>query len=283
MLITLNDVIFVAIGLAIMGIGFYRRRIVPAPEDSPPTSRLEIFLTGLALIPAAVGPNVLVVALTQGMPEMPVLVRWALIPSIALLGIVWAAAARLGFHRLTNRIWTGLWIGFACTAALDSFRLISFSLGLLPGNMPRLFGVLILGTMAQGPTPLSDFVGSLYHYWVSACFGLTYTLLVGRTRWWGGLIWGLIIEVGMMTTPPMVVAMGSGYFGLKLGKGLLNGVFLGSLVPHISFGIALGLLLERYTRHRGSILKLIKEAVSPGARPSVLSGQALGIRTKGGV
>ena len=283
MLITLNDLIFVAIGLAIMGIGFYRRRIVPAPEDPPPTSRLEIFLTGLALIPAAVGPNVLVVALTPGMPEMPVLVRWALIPSIAPLGIVWAAAARLGFHRLTNRIWTGLWVGFACTAALDSFRLISFSLGLLPGNMPRMFGVLILNTMAQGPTPLSDFVGSLYHYWVSACFGLTYTLLVGRTRWWGGLIWGLIIEVGMMTTPPMVVAMGTGYFGLKLGKGLLNGVFLGSLVPHISFGIALGLLLERYTRHRGSIFKLIKEAVSPGARPSVLSGQALGIRTKGGV
>ena len=283
MLITLNDLIFVAIGLAIMGIGFFRRRVVPAPEPAPPASRLELFLTGLACIPAAVGPNVLVVALTPGMPEMPILVRWALIPSIALLGIVWAAAARLGFHRLTNRIWTGLWVGFACTAALDSFRLISFSLGLLPGNMPRMFGVLILDTMAQGPTPLSDFVGSLYHYWVSACFGLAYSLLVGRTRWWGGLIWGLIIEVGMMTTPPMVVAMGSGYFGLKLGKGLLNGVFLGSLVPHISFGIALGLLLERYTRHRGSILKLIKEAVRPGARPSVLSGQALGIRTKGGL
>ena len=283
MLITLNDLIFVAIGLAIMGIGFYRRRAVPALEPAPPASRSELFLTGLACIPAAVGPNILVVALTPGMPEMPILVRWALIPSIALLGIVWAAAARLGFHRLTNRIWTGLWVGFACTAALDSLRLISFSLGLLPGNMPRMFGVLILNTMAQGPTLLSDFVGSLYHYWVSACFGLTYTLLVGRTRWWGGLIWGLIIEVGMMTTPPMVVAMGTGYFGLKLGKGLLNGVFLGSLVPHISFGIALGLLLERYTRHRGSILKLIKEAVSPGARPSVLSGQALGIRTKGGV
>ncbi|MBI3669665.1 MAG: hypothetical protein HY237_07800 [Acidobacteria bacterium] len=283
MLITLNDLIFVALGLAIMGIGFYRRRTVPAPEPAPPASRLELFLTGLACIPAGVGPNVLVVALTPGMPEMPILVKWALIPSIALLGIVWAVAARLGFHRLTNRIWTGLWVGFACTAALDSVRLISFSLGLLPGNLPRMFGVLILNTMAQGPTPLSDFVGSLYHFWVSASFGLAYTLLVGRTRWWGGLIWGLIIEVGMMTTPPMVVAMDTGYFGLKLGKGLLNGVFLGSLVPHISFGIALGLLLERYSRHRGSILKLIKEAVSPGARPSVLSGQALGIRTKGGL
>lgn len=283
MLITLNDLIFVVIGLAIMGIGFYRRWAVPAPEPAPPASRLELFLTGLACIPAAVGPNILVVALTPGMPEMPVLVRWALIPSVALLAIVWAAAVRLGFPRLTNRIWTGLWVGFACTAALDSFRLISFSLGLLPGNMPRMFGVLILNTMAQGPTPLSDFVGSLYHFWVSASFGLAYTLLVGRTRWWGGLIWGLLIEVGMMTTPPMVVAMGSGYFGLSLGKGLMNGVFLGSLIPHISFGIALGLLLERYTRHNGSILKLVKESVSPGPRPSPLAGQALDIGPKGGV
>jgi len=56
------------------------------------------------------------------------------------------------------------------------------------------FGVLILDTMALGPTPLSDLVGALYHYWVSAGFGLTYTLLCGRTRWWGGLLWGLIID-----------------------------------------------------------------------------------------
>jgi hypothetical protein len=170
------------------------------------------------------------------------------------------AAARLGLVRLNNRIWTGIWVGFGCTAALDAFRLISFSLGLLPGNMPRMFGVLILDQMALGPSTLSDIVGSLYHYWVSVCFGLTYTLICGRLRWWAGLVWGLIIEVGMMTTPPMVVAMGTGYFGLKLGKGLLNGVFLGSLVPHISFGIALGLLAERYTRHCGSVLQLLKES-----------------------
>ncbi|MBI1954961.1 MAG: hypothetical protein HYS38_01045 [Acidobacteria bacterium] len=197
---------------------------------------------------------------------MPILVRWALIPSIVLLAIVWAVAARLRLERLTNRIWTGVWVGFGCTAALDVFRLISFSLGLLPGNMPRMFGVLIFDTMALGPTPLSDFVGGLYHYWVSVCFGLTYTLLVGRTRWWGGLIWGLIIEVGMMTTPPMVVAMGTGYFGLKLGKGLLNGVFLGSLVPHISFGIALGLLLERYVRSRGHLPGLIWQRLQSPTR-----------------
>lgn len=264
MLVTPIDILFVLVGLVIMGIGFFRRRAVPAPEPPPPTTRAELFLTGLACVPAAVGPSVLVVGLTPGMPEMPVLVRWALLPSVVLLAIVWALAAGLRIERLSNRIWTGIWVGWGCTAALDAFRLISFSLGLLPGNMPRMFGVLILDQMALGPTLLSDVLGGLYHYWVSACFGLTYTLLCGRTRWWGGLIWGLIIEVGMMTTPPMVIAMDTGYFGLKLGKGLLNGVFLGSLIPHIAYGIALGMLLERYTRHEGSIFTLTKDALTKG-------------------
>jgi len=277
MLITPIDLFFVVLGLAVMTIGFLRRRSVPAPEPAPPASRLELFLTGLALIPVAVGPNVLVVALTPGMPEMPELTRWVLLPSILLLGLVWMIAARLRLERLSNRIWTGIWVGFGCTAALDVFRLISFSLGLLPGNMPRMFGVLILDQMALGPTTLSDIVGNLYHSWVSVCFVLTYTVIGGRLRWWVGLIWGLIVEVGMMTTPPMVVAMDTGYFGLKLGKGLLNGVFLGSLVPHISYGIALGLLAERYTRHAGSVLALFRDAFFRGKPTRPFRGFSLGI------
>ena len=261
MLITPIDIAFVLVGLAITVGALARRRVVPPAEPSPPASRGELVLTVLAMIPGAVGPNVLVVVLTPGMPGMPDLVRWALLPSIVPLLVAWGLAAMGGYGRLTNRIWTGLWVGAATTAALDAFRLTSFSLGLLPGNLPRMFGVLILDTMAQGPTPLSDVVGALYHYWVSACFGLTYTLICGRTRWWGGLIWGLIIEVGMMTTPPMVIAMGTGYFGMKPGHGILNGVFLGSLVPHIAYGIALGLLLERYTRHAGSVLTLIRTSL----------------------
>lgn len=271
MLITAIDILFVIAGLAVMGWGFRYRWSVPPPSPAPPASVGEVILTGPALVPAAVGPHVLVVALTPGMPGMPALTRWALIPSIFLLAVVWGAAFFLEYKRLQNRIWTGVWVGASATAALDLFRLTSFSLGLLPGNMPRMFGVLILDTMAIGPTPLSDLVGSLYHYWVSVCFGLTYALICGRTRWWGGLIWGLIIEVGMMTTPPMVIAMDTGYFGLKLGQGIFNGVFLGSLVPHIAYGTALGLLLERYLRHPGSVLSLIRQALKvPSSRPTTL-------------
>ena len=268
MLVTPIDLTFVAAGLAIVVWALRRRWTLLPPAPAPPVALGELVLTALALVPAAVGPNVLVVALTPGMPGMPVLARWALIPSILLLVVVWGIAHARGYDRLTNRIWTGVWVGAAATAALDLFRLQSFLLGLLPGNLPRMFGVLILDTMATGPTPLSDVIGGLYHYWVSACFGLTYALVMGRTRWWGGLIWALIIEAGMMMTPPMVIAMDTGYFGLKLGQGRLNGVFIGSLIPHISYGIALGLLLERYLRHEGTLFTILRDALSPVPAPS---------------
>jgi hypothetical protein len=257
MLITIIDILFVAFGLVGIVVGFLRRRTV-APAVTPPEGSVEeILLTVLALIPAAVGPNILVVALTPGMPTMDILSEHALLPSIVLLITVAVVAHHLRLDRLTNRIWTGIWVGTVSTAALDIIRLTGFSLGWMPGNMPRMFGVLILDQMALGPSDLSDIVGSLYHYWVSACFGLTYTLIMGRTRWWGGLIWGLIIEIGMMTTPPMVVAMDTGYFGLKFGLGVLGT----SLAAHIVYGIVLGFLLERYTKHTGWLLPLVKKAL----------------------
>ncbi len=270
MLVTPIDLAFLVAGLAVVVWALRRRWTPPPPAPAPASSPGELVLTALALVPAAVGPNVLVVALTPGMPGMPILVGWLLIPSLILLVVVWLLARARGYERLTNRIWTGFWVGTAATAALDLFRLPAFLLGLLPGNMPRMFGVLIFDTMATGPTPASDIVGELYHFaGVSAAFGLTYALIMGRTRWWGGLIWGLIIEAGMMTTPPMVVAMDTGYFGLKLGHGLLNDVFIGSLIPHISYGIALGLLLERYVRHEGTIFGLLAEVLRrPRAEPS---------------
>ncbi len=272
MLVTPIDLAFVMAGLAVVVWALRRRWEIPPPASAPPASVGELILTALALVPAAIGPNVLVVSLTPGMPGMPVLVRWALTPSIVLLVVVWGLAEARGYDRLTNRIWTGVWVGAAATAALDLFRLQSFMLGLLPGNLPRMFGVLIFDTMATGPTRLSDLIGGFYHYWVSACFGLTYALIMGRTRWWGGLIWGLIIEIGMMVTPPMVVAMDTGYFGLKLGRGLLNGVFIGSLIPHIAYGVALGLLLERYLRHGGTIFAILHDAVRDATAAHPTSG-----------
>ncbi|MBI4544106.1 MAG: hypothetical protein HY703_02795, partial [Gemmatimonadetes bacterium] len=57
----------------------------------------------------------------------------------------------------------GLWVGAAATGVLDVIRLTGFSLGIMPGNMPRMYGVLFLDRMALGPSVASDLVGYLYH------------------------------------------------------------------------------------------------------------------------
>ena len=247
------DLLFAGTGVAVVLLGLLRRPEPPMAERTPEVTGLELVLTAAALLVAVIGPNVLVVALTPGMPEMPTLATFVLLPSLVLFPIVWLVAARSGQARLANRLWVGLWTGAASSGVLDAIRLTGFHLGWMPGNMPRMFGVLILDRMAVGPTLGSDVLGYLYHYWVGACFGLTYTLLAGRVRWWGGIVWGLIIEIGMMMTPPMVVAMDTGYFGVKFGPGL----FGTSLVAHVAFGAALGLLAERDVRHRGTLPALL--------------------------
>ncbi len=249
----LIDVLFALAGVSATLILLARRRRTTAGSSST-TSFAEIILTAAALLVAAVGPNILVIATTPGMPEMPALTRYALLPSLLLLAVVWIVAAALGLDRLTNRIAVGLWAGAAATGMLDAVRLTGFHLGQMPGNMPRMFGVMILDQMALGPSLTSDLVGYLYHGWVGACLGLTFTLLAGRVRWWGGVIWGLVIEVGMMVTPPMVVAMDTGYFGVKFGPGL----FVTSLLAHLAFGFSLGALAERYVRHEGTIISLLR-------------------------
>jgi hypothetical protein len=250
-LITGIDISFVVVGLAVVIFALRNRRAALRPAEGPPVTGAEVLLTTLGLIPAAVGPNILVVALTPGMPEMHLLSVRALIPSIVLLAGVWGLASYLRMWRLTNRIASGLWVGACSTAVLDVIRLTGFSFGWLPGNMPRMFGVLLLNRMALGPSPLSDVVGYVYHFWVGACFGLTYTLLIGHTRWWGPLIWGVLIEIGMMTTPPMVIAMDTGFFGLQYGKGYE--ILTVSGLAHIAYGLVLGFLVERYVVHRGII------------------------------
>lgn len=249
------DLLFAALGVGVVATRLARRRELPGVQSGPPVTLLELVLTVLALMGSVIGPNVLVFGLTPGMPGMPVLTRYALLPSVALLACVAGIAVRAGQRRLVNRLWVGFWAGAAATGVLDVIRLTGFELGLTPGNMPRMFGVLILDRMALGPSVGSDVLGYLYHYWVGACFGLTYTLLMGRFRWWGGLVWGLIIEVGMMVTPPMVVAMDTGYFGVNFGPGL----FATSLVAHVAYGAALGMLAERYVVHRETLFSIVRE------------------------
>src|SRR5260370_8804552 len=76
----------------------------------------------------------------------------------------------------------GLGAGAVATVALEAIRLPGFWLGFMPGNLPRLMGVLFLDQFAAGPTLGSAVAGWAYHFWNGASFGLIYVPLFVTCR-----------------------------------------------------------------------------------------------------
>lgn len=175
-----------------------------------------------------------------------------LVLSLVALAVV-LVVSYISYPRLFDRAFTGLWTGAVATIALDAIRYpIGVGLKTLPTDMPTMFGKLIVGAdMVSGGILL---IGYLYHFLNGAGFGLVYTLIAGKARWYWGVVWGLIIEVLMMTTPPMLL-MGVGPFGINTGA---PWYFLTTLVAHVAFGAVLGLVAERYVKEKGSVLALLR-------------------------
>jgi hypothetical protein len=90
--------------------------------------------------------------------------------TIGLLYRIDNSLARLGA--------AGMAAGAVATVALEAIRLPGFWLGFMPGNLPRLMGVLLLNQFAAGPSLKSDIAGWAYHFWNGASFGLIYDGLV---------------------------------------------------------------------------------------------------------
>jgi hypothetical protein len=134
----------------------------------------------------------------------------------------------------------GLAAGAVATLALEAVRLPGFWLGFMPGNLPRLMGVLLLNQFATGPTLASDVAGWAYHFWNGASFGLIYVLVFGTCRRWAGALYGMLLGLGFMLSP-VVSALGVGFLGLEFSKGFPVTVTL----AHAAFGGVLGWLSAR--------------------------------------
>jgi hypothetical protein len=197
-------------------------------------------LTILVLLSAAsVSPLIFPLA-ESGRSTMDVLAKFALVPSITVIGILW------GFlhHRddpLARTTAVSLAAGALATVALEAVRLPGFWLGFMPGNLPRLMGVLLLNQFATGPTWASDIAGWAYHFWNGASFGLIYALVFGTCRRWVGTVYGVLLGFGFMLSP-VVSALGVGFLGLEFSKGFPVTVTL----AHAAFGGVLGWLAARW-------------------------------------
>lgn len=192
---------------------------------------------GLVLV-ASTGPVAFPMA-QMGYASLPMLARVLILPSVLFLALAWAVLRRGPAQLFARALLRGAIAGAVATLALEAFRYTGFRLGYMPGNLPRLMGVLLLNRFALGPSDLSDFAGFIYHFWNGAAFGIIFAMLsIGRSRWWA-IPYGLAIGVGFMVSP-VVQAMGIGYFGVDFGWQFSATV----LLAHAAYGISLGSLVR---------------------------------------
>ena len=182
------------------------------------------------------------------------------IPALVILaGII--LYSRSNYPELFRRIVIGMGVGLLATVALDFFRQMGVINGWLPGDSPAMFGKAATGSRSFAVYyPAGYFI----HFLNGANFGLFYTFIWGKqpsyrralTRAIG---WLLIVELGMMTGPPMAPIVG--LFGTNYAWPQF---FLLTLTAHIAFGTVLGILAQFFLKDadRGGLWRFIKGSAS---------------------
>jgi len=216
---------------------------------------IRIVLSLIALIAAGIAPNLFVVA-QAGYAKLSDLTVAFLFPSIILLALIIAVGFLVGEKDTSKQIITGIFGGAIATIGLEIVREIGFHMGGMPGDLPKLMGVLLLDRFALGPDTWSNIAGWSNHFWNGASFGIIYSLLAGKGKILYGLVFGMLMALGFMMSP-VVVALGVGKFGVDFGIGFAITVML----AHFAFGLILGLYVYRKNKSCSDIISTIKNLI----------------------
>lgn len=200
----------------------------------------------------AMGPKMIMVAHEFAKIYIP----FVFIPALLILvGLI--LHSRKNYPDLFRRIVIGMGAGMLATMALDFFREMGVINGWLPGDSPVMFG-----KAATGSRSFLTFytAGYFIHFMNGANFGLFFTFIWGRQKsyqravaW--AVLWLLIVELGMMTGPPMAPIVG--LFGVNYAWPQF---FLLTLTAHVTFGVVLGLLTQLWLKpvDQGGLVKFLK-------------------------
>ena len=195
----------------------------------------------------------------------------AIIPSVIVIFAI-GILARSKFPRLTNRLFKGMAAGAIASFALEAIRIPGYmfakwlpmdSMISLPGllltekitSLAEIKQVIMQSGVAMNlyHAPLDAFMaGALWHFWNGAAFGIIYALVIGKGRWWYGMIWAFIIEVVMMLAPYLIMMKGP--FGIEYMDGY--NLFVITLIAHLAFGAVLGVLVQKWKKGSESIINL---------------------------
>ena len=205
-------------------------------------------LAGLLILAAAgVSPNIFVAA-QAGVADMKDMGLWLLLPSIVILLTALLFAWIRDYTRLVNRVVAGAAAGVIATVGLEVVRMYSFHHGGMPGDLPRLMGVLLTDRFMLGPSPLSDTLGYAYHYWNGAAFGIVFAVVLGRKAIYWGVVYGVIIATVFLLSPP-VQALGIGLMGSEMPTMPVT-----VYIAHLAYGGILGWFCHRWIRDEGWLL-----------------------------
>jgi len=195
----------------------------------------------------------------------------AIIPSVIAIFAI-GILARSRFPRLANRIFVGMAAGGLATFLLEAFRIPGYmitkwlpmdSMISLPGlfltekitSLSEVKQVIMQSGVAMNlyHAPMDAFfAGALWHFWNGATFGIIYALVIGKGKWWYGMIWAFIIEIGMMLAPYLILMKGP--FGIEHMDGY--NLFTITLLAHLAFGALLGILVQKWKKGNSQIFNL---------------------------
>ena len=195
----------------------------------------------------------------------------AIIPSVIAIFAI-GIFARSRFPRLSNRLFVGMAAGGLATFLLEAIMIPGYmftkwipmdSMISLPGlfltekitSLSEVKQIIMQSGVAMNlyHAPMDAFfAGALWHFWNGATFGIIYALVIGKGKWWYGMIWAFIIEIGMMLVP-YVIAM-KGPFGIEHMDGY--NLFTITLLAHLAFGALLGILVQKWKKGNESVFDL---------------------------
>lgn len=171
-----------------------------------------------------------------GVVSMSIFMVYGFLPGMGMLAFLSLLARSYDRFLFWHRLVTGLWTGFLATIVYDVYRVPYVLMGMPIFNVFSVFGSMITG---QPPdTSVSDVVGWAYHFSNGVTIGIMYALVAGRAWWFYAVIWGLLLETAMVSSPYPLA------FGIPVDFAFVTV----SMTAHIAYGTALGLLIRRYMK-----------------------------------
>ncbi len=225
----------------------------------------EQILLGAAVVGVAgIAPNLFPLA-QGGFAKMSTLATSVLLPSLAVLVGLIAWSVLRGHRTLVRRIWVGAAAGVVATIGLEIVRITSFRLGGMPGDLPRLMGVLLTDRFMYGPSLLSDVLGWAYHFWNGAVFAMVFVVPLGRRPLGWFIGYGILIGVGLLASP-VVTSMGIGPFGAKMPSMPLT-----VIAAHIVYGSMVGAFYRRWSLPARAAVPVSQPSKPMARRPAPIT------------